>query len=390
MVVWGTWWHVVAFVTLAKFNYLDFGRFYYAMRSWREGASLYDPSVATWLTLPTGEGMHLWNLNSPHVSLLFWPLSFASVEHAYLTWMLISFFCLAFSAQMIVDTLGLRLPRSTLALVAAFVFAATPTISYAGTGNVTGPVTLLTTWIWTEWRSRRVSRAAVGIGIAWSAKLFFLPLLVYLACKRQWRAVGLAGAVGVAMYGIGLLVFGWPEHVRWLQAISGVQWPWLTINSSIIAPFARVAYVGNGESVAAPQIATAVRIGMVAAAALGFVGLLTATLDESRDRGMLILLLTCLLASPLGWLYYWWTFAGPLVACMPSKVIRWSFWISLPGWFTPMYFLWPYETVWFAATLGSVYTWSLSVLWCGCAVSAWKPPLISWRQSIMAIPKHLR
>ena len=105
------------------------------MRSWRGGASCTNPSVATWLTLPGGEGMHLWNLNSPHVSLIFWPLSFFSVEKAFAIWSLVTFFCLAGSAQMIVDALEIRLTRSSLALAAAFVFASTPTLSYALPGT---------------------------------------------------------------------------------------------------------------------------------------------------------------------------------------------------------------------------------------------------------------
>jgi alpha-1,2-mannosyltransferase len=355
-------------------TFQDFGRFFYAARQWRQEGSLYGPSLATWLTLPSGEGMHLWNLNAPHVSILFWPLTFLSLEQAFAVWSLLTFFCLAFSAQMIVDALGLSPTRRSLPLLAAFVFASTPTLSYASNGNITGPLTLLCTWLWTQWRKGADRNTGIALGLGWSVKVFLAPMVVYLLWKRQWKAAGLAVLSGLAVFAVGALCLGSFEYVRWLQTIGDVQWPWLTINSSIVAPFTRFAFVGNGSVITAPQIARAARLGMAAAAFIAIAGMVTACRDHDRDRSMLMLLLTALLSFPLGWLYYWWIFAGPLVACLRWRAVRWSFWVSLPGWLIPMFLLWPTDSIWFTVSLGSVYTWSLLVLWCGCAICSWTAP----------------
>ena len=214
---WGAIWHLISYISLSSSGFADFGRFYYAARLWRDGASLYGPSASTWLQLETGQGMHLWNLNPPHVSLLFLPLTWVGVEQAYAIWLGITFFCLVFAAQMIVDALRCRPTRLELALGAAFVFASTPTLAYSGTGNLTGPLALLMTWTWREWRLGRGRRAAIGIGIAWSAKLFLLPLVLYLVTKRQWRAAAVSIATGAGLFAIGLAVFGWAEQVSWTR-----------------------------------------------------------------------------------------------------------------------------------------------------------------------------
>jgi hypothetical protein len=375
--LWGAYWHLIAYLGLKRVQYQDFGRFYYAARAWREGLSLYDPTPATWLIFPSGEGVHLWNLNPPHVSLLFLPLTALTVEHAYAVWTFANFFCLAASAQMILNSVGFRLAGSTLALVAAFVFASTPTLSYASTGNLTGPLTLLVTWAWKEWRGGQVKRAGVAIGLATSAKLFFVPLAAYLLLKREPRAFLACGLAACGCFLAGLAVFGVAEHFRWIAVIRDVQWPWLASNSSIVAPLARAAYVLGGEALNAAGVVTAVRIGLGLCALLAALGYGAAWREPDLDRGLLLVILTCLLTFPLAWLYYWWLFAGPLVASLRWRSVRIGFWCSLPGWLIPMHLLWPYGSVAFAVTLGSIYSWSLLVLWSGAVVTSRGLPVSS-------------
>ena len=106
------------------------------------------------------------------------------------------------------------------------------------------------TWTWREWRLGRGQRAAIGIGIAWSAKLFLpcparaLPRdQAPVACRRRRRDV-----TGMGLFAIGLAVFGWAEQVSWTRAIAGIEWPWLAQNSSIVAPFTRAVYAAAGGS----------------------------------------------------------------------------------------------------------------------------------------------
>jgi alpha-1,2-mannosyltransferase len=371
--IWGAFWHAALFAVMKSAEYADFGRFYYAASLWRKGGSLYAPSVATWVNTGPSTGVHLWNLNPPHVSLVFLPFSMLTVEHAYLGWALATSLSLALSAWLIVNQTAYRPGLADTVLIGAFAFTATPTLAYAGTGNLTGPLTLLITWTWSSWRSGRSTATGIGVGLAWSIKLFFVPLVVYLFAKRQWRSGALAIATGAAAFVLGLAVFGTSELMAWTRALADVQWPWLALNSSIAAPLTRAAYVANQESTTAPEIAKALHIGLTASAGFALTGLVAALRDDDRDRSFLLLLVTCLLTFPLGWVYYWWVFAGPLVASWGRRPIRIGFCASLPGWLIPTALIWPYSSVLFALTIGSVYSWSLLALWTGVVISTLSP-----------------
>ena len=277
----------------------------------------YDPSIATWLQFES-EGMHLWNLNPPHVSAAFLPLTYLSVEHAYAIYAGLTFLALAVSAQIIVNTLGIRLTGKRLLLAGTFALAATPTLSFSTTGNLTGVVTLLVTLLWRAWRLGKWNELAILVGLACSLKVFFGLVLVYFALERRWKLLSLSTVTTLACFSTSVLVFGLHEHARWIEVTKAIQWPWLTINSSVVAPVARIAFMAGGQSVNDSATKTAMLVGEMVALPLVAAGLWAAFRSADRDVKALVLLLTILLTFPLGWLYYWWMLAGPLVACRKS------------------------------------------------------------------------
>jgi Glycosyltransferase family 87 len=373
IVAWTAWWYLFGYLTADAHHYLDFGRFFYAARLWRAGGSLYGASVATWLQLDQ-EGVHLWNLNPPHVSLIFLPLSYLRVESAYGVWFLLTALCLFLSARIVVRSLGLKLQSSHRVLVLAAFLVGTPSLVFVSTGNITGPITLLTTLLWSDWRRERWMRVGCYLGMACSAKAFFLPILLYLGLTKRWRASSVAVVTGLLWLAVGGYVFGWSELRYWIKSVSEIQWPWLMINASLVAPLTRVAYVLGGWSISASGMQTALTIGASLSIAVSLFGVWVAARDSDVDRACLLLFLTCLLASPLGWIYYWWMLIGPLVSCYPRHItIRRAAWMSLPGWLIPPAFLWPWPSVMFALTIGSIYFWSLLALWIGTVQSSLAP-----------------
>ena len=372
LLLWGLWWQLVAHFVLVRATHLDFGRFYFAVKLWLQGGSLYGHSFSTWLQLQT-DGVHLWNLNPPHVSLVILPLTALSLEQAFVAWTALNILAVALAVQWTLDALSIQF-RCVPARVRwgwfALAIGCAPTLAWLGTGQLTGLLTLIVTGAWIAARQDRWTHAGIWLGIAIISKPFLAPLGALLLVRRQWRGSLYSAISGLTCLAIGVAVFGWSEHVAWLRVLRDVQWPWLPINSSLTAPLARVAYVLGGHVVTAPGVIVATQIG----SALG-IGLVIFSLGAARrtdlDQAWLLVTIACLLASPLGWLYYWWLAIPPMIACWVW--IRRAFWLSLAGWVIPMYWAAPavfLGSVWTAITVGSLYTWTLLVLWIATLRSA--------------------
>ena len=81
-------------------------------------------------------------------------------------------------------------------------------------------------------------------------------------------------------------------------------------------------------------------------------------------------LLTELLISPLGWLYYLWLAAGPMLSLWRTSSTRPSRFrdamvvASVPGLLLPLYVATAMrDSVWGSWTLGSIYGWTTLALW---------------------------
>jgi hypothetical protein len=122
--------------------------------------------------------------------------------------------------------------------------------------------------------------------------------------------------------------------------------------------------------VEAPALAWTLSV--AAAAAIALTSLLAVARDRSPqavDRAFAVLLLTALVVSPLGWIYYLFLAAGPLFALWRTLAARESPWrdrlilLAVPGlvWPVAMTSLWRL-TPWGPLTFGSVYAWTMLAL----------------------------
>ena len=93
---------------------------------------------------------------------------------------------------------------------------------------------------------------------------------------------------------------------------------------------------------------------------------------DDADAAILMLLVTSLLASPLGWIYYIPILAGPLTALLVAgRLSVWSY-AALAALMIPFPALYPYPSRLYAFTAGSLYTWSLIGIWAATALSSEK------------------
>ena len=323
-----------------------------------------------------GQAIAFVNLNPPHFELLLLPLAPLPLASAYAVWALLNVAGFAVAAGIVVRRLQLRLSGGPLLLAIGATLAATPVTGWAASAQVTGLVAALFAWIWLALEDRRWSRAAVGIGIAWSLKLLFAPAVIWLLWRRQYRAAAIAVVTGLSCFAVGLAVFGWPEHLAWLHALSSVTWGWYSVNSALAAIPARIVYMRSGALVNPPGLPAATILGLAIAAPVALVGTWRAATDPDASRGWLLLLLTCLLCFPASWIEYWVVLGPPAIACWQARTVRRPTLCAAPAWWVQASWIYPYTSMLEAVTLGSVYTWCLLVWWIG----------VAWRSAPVVAP----
>jgi Glycosyltransferase family 87 len=346
---------------LVALHYNDFGKFYYAVVQARQGQSLYAPNVATLIPLSKTVSRQFWDLNPPHFHLLVWPLAYLPVRQAYIAWTAFNVALAGVSLAAVRAELSLRFSRRTYFVSALVLLAAAPTVAWFVTGQLTGILAALGTWIWIELRRQRWGRAGIAVGLACGLKPFLAPLIVYLALRRHWTAVAAATAATCVCFAAGVLVFGLGAHREWLAVLRDVRWTWAAMNASVVAPLARVTVpAAQLTDASTPSVSLTIAATGISVTVL-LVGLWAAIRTRSVDRSVCILYLTCLLSSPLGWVYYHWIMIGPGLATFRQHDRRWVY-AACAGLLVP-FFLLAFLSVALAVTVGSLYTWSTLLLW---------------------------
>jgi alpha-1,2-mannosyltransferase len=360
----------------------DFGKFYYSARLFLADRDMYGPSPATVIPVGVSEMRQFWNMNPPHFHLLLLPLAFLRPAWALLAWGLMSVAALVVSLRRIARELGMRWTARGAFWTTAVVVICSATSITVATGQLTFLLMLPVTIAWAEARRGRWPRAAVWLGIGASVKPFLGIFLLWLLLRRRFREAGVMLLVIALCFGAGLAVFGVEAHARWIAALRSVDWTWVPMNGSIagllqrsFATSPRFTPLADLPIVAGPLV---VALALAAGAwALSTFRRVDESSPESIDRVFAGLLLTALVVSPLGWIYYLWLAAGPLFAVAltfarhPWLARDILLLVAVPGliWPVAMTGLWRLEP-WGAFTLGSTYAWTTLALWSALVLDA--------------------
>jgi hypothetical protein len=212
---------------------------------------------------------------------------------------------------------------------------------------------------------RRRAERAVGAwaGLVLATKPFLGLLAVDWLLRRQWRTWLTAGLVGGACLAAGLAFFGPGPTLEWVVQLREVQWTWAAMNGSLPGLVGRLLDTSpyHVAFVVAPRLAAA--LGLTLALVVAAISLAVARTADT-DRRWALLLLACLLCSPLGWIYYGWIVIGPLwVLWKDARLWMPGVWLAVPGLFLPMWLIVPTTNALATLTLGSVYTWTYLGLW---------------------------
>jgi hypothetical protein len=364
----------------------DFRVFYYSTQAWLDGQDMYGPTPAT--SVPVGDGRYhdLWNMNPPHFHLLVLPFAALPLGRAMAAWVAVNVGLLVWSVGAIARALGVRWTAAGAlwTIFAALIFSAT--CGLVATGQVTWLLMAPVTFAWIAAREGHWPRAAILLGAAASIKPFLGVFLIYFALRRRWPLVLMMLGAGAAAGLAGVAVFGVDAQWRWIDALRSVDWPWAPMNSSLAGFLTRILSDNPfvPHLIDAPHLIGPLSLaGSVTLAFVTYRRLMRDRADSARDvdRAFAALLILALLVSPLGWIYYLWLPAGPLLALFwftstPLRVeARACLLVAAPGLVWPLYpFLWIRESPWAAVSVAAIYFWTALGLWSAVVVSQERPP----------------
>ncbi len=347
--------------SIAKTSTNDFFVFLNSAHWLREGADLYQHP------LRAGPG---YNLNPPAALLVFLPFSYLSDANAFLAWTAVSLGAYLLAAYWITRTLA----PGRLVSIGSLLLVSQPVIIALLLGQTAALVMLLMTAAWMADRSDRTRRAGVLLGTAIALKPFLGVFLAYALWRRSRPFVaGMAMGIGGTAI-IGLAVGGVSGYRSWLAALHQISWIAHWLNGSLLGFFTRTL---SDTPEVLHMTPVAVRPHLVYplwyAAVVSVVAVSARALlrTHDRDRAWSLLLVASLLISPLGWMYYLPSAAGPLVAVMEraSRGTRALIGVGYACLLIPpsaMPTLGALQT----ALSGSVYTWAVVLWFAGLSMSS--------------------
>ena len=178
---------------------------------------------------------------------------------------------------------------------------------------------------------------------------------------------------------------GFESYRSWILMIKNVDWHWATMNGSLHGFLSRTFSENPHYSNIINSKLLIDSIWILGFLIIGTVSVFYAATDSSKnsvDRSFSIIIISSLLMSPLGWLYYSFLIAAPLTALIYEKYKTYNFreflkinykikpmyvcsmFIIILGFFLPYPFTLilqpnPFATV----TVGSIYFWMFLSIW---------------------------
>lgn len=324
---------------------LDFTKFYLSAQFFTEGKDIYEAIDLKKIGLrpesleSSRETLHP-NLNMPVVTLLFLPFLATDASTGMVIWVALSMGFIFASAWLLGGELIRKgkLPTHLHWMISGFIavllFLYFPTFVGAVLGQLGQLLLLILCAAWIAARRGCDRLAGVLFGVALSLKPFTGIFLVVLPWLRRWRLIYWYVASFTALSLLGAIVFGPSIYLRYLTILQEVNWYGHSWNASFMAPLS-ILLGGNAAAhwLDLPWLARLISLVLSLALYLLLIrqvcqlGDPLARLDISISGSIPLMLL----ASPLGWLYYFpslWITAFAVVLAVWDLRLRLFWWIS--------------------------------------------------------------
>jgi len=269
----------------------DFATFYATGRAWIAGADVYASGQ-----LP--------NLNPPIATLLFAPFAWLPLHGALVPWLILNLLGLLVSLRILGRELAIAPSLRGLVLIGLSL----PALQLVHSGNLGWLLMVPATLAWRSARRDQWTQAGAWLGLVLMLKPMFLGFLIYVAWRRQWRALLACGAVGLGSLVLGAAIVGVDAYASWFRVVG-------TVNTANLSNASLLGLVGLW-GLPRPWY------GLAGAVVVGLTGWRLAQGPRSVDREWTIVWLASILISPIGWVYYLWFAAGPLLATFHGQSSR--------------------------------------------------------------------
>ncbi len=322
LLLWNLWALLVSWVILPM---NDFGRMYASADQFVHGKDMYAWTRATPAKLEKDLQIDLHNMNPPHFHVILLPLTvLPEGDYAFVVFWVASILCLYYCARWTLAEIGLTPTPDQRRITLLFLLAFCGTSAMLFTGQLTFVLLVPVTLAWLAARHGAWGKSGALLGIALSVKPFLGVLLAYFAWRRHWRALFACLGTCIGCYVLGVLVFGWANHVSWQRRLAESEnWAWLPMNASLMGMLTRtftesIWYVPVADLT--PHAAWLLWVGI--GGVLGVITLLATgrgTDAEGVDQDFCLLLIASILFCPLGWVYYLWLALPPLLAILMRR-----------------------------------------------------------------------
>lgn len=282
---------------------------------------------------------------TPHPPAVAWlslPLGLLSYEQAAVVWFLFEIVCIVAAIYLLLRWFGRRPGLALTLFTALLALGWNPFWEELITGQLMTLLLLLLIGAWLAFRSGDEITGGVLFGLSIALKLVAWPIIIFLAIRRNWRAVIAAGAAGLVANLAAALLMGF-ERVLYYYLEVGTKVSSLYHASDYNFSLWTIgwrAFEGTGSPVvtgatadplvAAPGAARLVSFG-IPLAMLG-VGLVWALRARSFDVSFGILICVSILVSPVAWRHYLVLASIPVVvAGRRLRVLDWPRWETNVG-----------------------------------------------------------
>lgn len=278
----------------------------------RQGLPLYEGAM-----LPNG----LLYTYTPFSAIVFQPFGLMGVDSADYIWSALIFGALMYVVLASFRSVGYRIDWRLLIVAASMVCVVTllePVRTTIWYGQIN--VFLMAIVLWDLLRPDGSRLKGVGVGIAAGIKLTPAFFMVYLACTRRWRVIGIAlGTIATTVIVGGLAAPGqswiyWTDRVMNSERVGATNEP---ANQSIRGALATA--FGTTE----PNFALWLLLSVVA----GVMGIGAAWLAHRNRQELLALCLVAMTSaavSPFSWGHHWVWFVPLLVYLVHLGVSEWD------------------------------------------------------------------
>ncbi|MDT7040992.1 glycosyltransferase family 87 protein [Candidatus Nitronereus thalassa] len=385
-------WNVLlTYLMIDKLNMNDFGKFFYSIVAYLQGGEMYGPNPGTFIVINPQFGQQFWNLNPPHFHLPLLPLGHMAPEIALTIWGILNLIGLVASLHFIGKELHMTpTPRQSRVLFIGF-------LAFCGTGAffLTGQLSFLLlfpiTISWIQARNTQWAKAGLSLGLACAIKPFLLIFAPYFLIKKEYKAFANLLFICIVSYITGILVLGQEIYWQWIEKLRLVDWSWASMNASLHGLLSRIFQENPSFALAFDSSNTVNFLWLALSGLIATSTFFIIYKDQSKysvDRAFALLLISAILISPLGWIYYLFFPLGPLTAIIyqrgktlqgtPLPAITYQVEarnglvaFAAVGFILPLQFTVLFQpAAWATITIGSIYCW--------CTLAVWATLLLDW------------